>query len=226
MLLSYFEAIWLLWGIGFTLSVTSPLSNLETAVVGGSSLMVKNGVAIVGSVEYQGSGHNMSGILNVFVWKLLNLFLSGAAYIYNYDTNLLTWKDPILILPSSSHAFDRFGCSVAIDSNFTVVGACYSDELKTDSGGLLNHSHTSYNLKITGAVYVYYNSNGWSQNAILLPGDGNIGDGFGSAVAVQGNGIDAASAAFVSSSGCVNSDSTTGVQSRFIVLFSHALSYF
>jgi hypothetical protein len=66
-------------------------------------------------------------------------------------------------------------------------------------------------------VYVYFHDHTWSQNAILLPDDGAAGDGFGSAVTVKGQGIDVDATAYVSSSGCVNPDSTTGVHPLLVL---------
>ena len=69
-------------------------------------------------------------------------------------------------------AGDRFGYSVAIDGETLVAGARNDDDKGSNSG----------------SVYVFVGSGGsWNQQAKLTADDGEVGDEFGSSVAINGN---------------------------------------
>ena len=104
----------------------------------------------------------------------------------------LTWDDPAdsnidnyqisevvpekWLTASDGLAGDQFGVSVAVDGNTAVVGAFRDDDNGTDSG--------------SAYVFTRDDEDGeWSQAAKLTPSDGEAGDQFGWAVAVDGDTI-------------------------------------
>ncbi|MBL1218926.1 MAG: hypothetical protein D8M59_15710 [Planctomycetes bacterium] len=95
--------------------------------------------------------------------------LSGSAYVYRYDSELLEWKPEAKLLPSGGENNDYFGCAVSISGNIAVVGASLANPLGHNSG----------------AVYVYYyNGTRWIEQATLTAPGGGPEDTFGEAVSV------------------------------------------
>jgi hypothetical protein len=76
------------------------------------------------------------------------------------------------LAPADAQANGRFGVSVALDNDLALVGA--------------NPYDGSYGA---GSAYLFHQSNNsaWRQLAKLTPSDGQIGDGFGNAVALSGS---------------------------------------
>ena len=96
----------------------------------------------------------------------------GAAYIFVRSAT--GWIEQAKLVASDREEEDRFGTSVAITSNFAVVGA--SGE---DTGG-----------ENAGAAYVYAREGEtWVEQVKLTAGDANSDDRFGVAVAIDGNTI-------------------------------------
>jgi prepilin-type N-terminal cleavage/methylation domain-containing protein len=80
--------------------------------------------------------------------------------------------DPAKLLAADGAASDNFGYAVAIDGDTVVVGADGDDDKGTNSG-------SAYVFTRTGAT--------WTQQAKLVPADGDVSDWFGYAVAVDGD---------------------------------------
>lgn len=91
---------------------------------------------------------------------------AGAAHVLVETAGV--WSEQAKLFPSDPAAHTNFGHSVAIDGDTILVG-------KPDrSGG--------------GGAYVFVRNAGvWSEQAILTPADIEVGDEFGSAVAVRGD---------------------------------------
>jgi len=86
---------------------------------------------------------------------------------------------------SNTDASDNFGRRVALDANTLVIGA--PDE---DSAGIgVNSGLESDNTESgSGAVYVFVQNNGaWSLQAYIKASNAELGDAFGSSVAISGN---------------------------------------
>ncbi|MBI4661195.1 MAG: tandem-95 repeat protein [Verrucomicrobia bacterium] len=98
----------------------------------------------------------------------------GAAYVFmRSGTN---WVQQAKLTAQDGASSDRFGNSVAIDSDTVIVGA---------RSARLSGSFVSPG---PGAVYVFARSGtSWSQQARLVAGDTLAGHEFGGAVAVAGN---------------------------------------
>lgn len=89
----------------------------------------------------------------------------GAAYSFTHDG--ISWSEEQRFSASDGEPGDDFGLSVSLDGSTLVVGAF------TDDGG-------------RGAAYVFRNADGWVEERKLTAPDGEAGDQFGWAVAVEG----------------------------------------
>jgi hypothetical protein len=100
----------------------------------------------------------------------------GAAYVFNRNQGGAdNWGQVTKLSASNPENAAYFGSSVAVRSDFALVGACGEDG-------------TGTNL---GAVYVfdrnYGGANNWGQVAILTASDAQDGDEFGYSVSIDGD---------------------------------------
>jgi hypothetical protein len=96
---------------------------------------------------------------------------AGAAHIYELKDG--QWQHQEILQPSDLKAYDRFGCSVAIDGKVAIVGAYEADAPGKDN---------------CGAAYIFHLENGkWVQKAKLQPLDLGTNDYFGESVGISGN---------------------------------------
>jgi len=95
---------------------------------------------------------------------------SGSAYVFERDPDS-TWSQVSKLLASDGGGFDSFGASVSVSADVVLVGAYDADG----------------NDVFAGAAYVF-NPEGptWGQVAKLTAADGQNGDRFGIAVAIDG----------------------------------------
>ena len=126
----------------------------------GTSVSISGGTAVVGA-PYEDSGGTDS----------------GAAYIFYRDQGGDdNWGQEAKLTASDAADGDLLGWSVAISSNYAVVGAPYYE----DSGGT-----------DSGAAYVFFRNEGgdnnWGQVAKLTASDAADGDHFGISVAISGD---------------------------------------
>lgn len=108
---------------------------------------------------------------------------AGAAYVFVRDgTN---WTQQAYLKASNNGTNLRFGGAVAVHGNTVVVGAGMArsvDASPASSGGLPFGSAGNNNV---GAAYAFVrNGTNWTQQAQLLPANGDPGDGFGLSVAL------------------------------------------
>ncbi len=107
--------------------------------------------------------------------ELENVPLGGSVFVYNYDgTN---WNFDHKMVPSDrldpEAASQQFGFSLAADGGRLIVGA--------------NQRFDSVNSNV-GAVYFFEESGGaWTENVLLRPADGEVGDFFGWDVDLKGS---------------------------------------
>jgi hypothetical protein len=100
----------------------------------------------------------------------------GAAYVFdrNYG-GADNWGQVKMLVASDAADSDYFGCSVAIDGDYVVVGAAFEDSGGTNSG----------------AAYVFYRNQGgtdnWGEVAKLVASDAASSDEFGNSVAISGD---------------------------------------
>lgn len=97
----------------------------------------------------------------------------GSAYIYRTRDGSATWDIVQKIVAPDAAEGDFFGYAVAVDDNYVVVGARHDND---DSS--------------SGSAYIYRTTDGgatWNFARKIVASDGNKGDGFGIAVAIDGN---------------------------------------
>lgn len=126
---------------------------------------------------------------------------SGAAYVYNWETESGTWSSVDKLVPQDVSPIVRnqhFGWSLALGDVGLVVGAAGDDRSPGLADAPLKQPlpcpsvpQTSQDLcHDPGAVYIYNASeedaSGLQQAAKLSPPDGGHADRFGSAVALDG----------------------------------------
>lgn len=95
---------------------------------------------------------------------------SGSAYIYYYNGSI--WSEQAKLVASDGDSADRFGYSVFIEGDYTVIGA-YQDG---DYG------------EYSGSAYIFHrNGDVWTEQAKLTASDGDAYDYFGYSVSISGN---------------------------------------
>ena len=94
----------------------------------------------------------------------------GSAYVF--ERSAADWIQQARLTASSPGAGDQFGCSVSISGDIAIVGAD-----RNNSNGLWS-----------GAAYIFERTDtGWTQQEMLIPSDGRIGDRFGCAASIDGD---------------------------------------
>jgi len=117
----------------------------------GYSVAIDNDYAVVGAPQDDDNGFN-----------------SGSVYIFKRDESI--WVEQDKISASDGFSCMSFGCSVAIDDDYIVVGAFYE-----------------YDNNV-GSAYVFKrDSLSWIEETKLVASDGSSADGFGLSVSIAGN---------------------------------------
>jgi hypothetical protein len=118
----------------------------------GTSVAIDGNYAIVGASYKKVSGYNQA----------------GSAYIFVYDGS--NWSQQAKLIASDYQGYDHFGCSVAIDGNYAVVGA---------------YGVGGFDQK--GAVYIFKrDTTTWTEQLKLTAFDSADGDQYGIAVGISG----------------------------------------
>jgi len=157
---------------------------------------------------------------------------AGAAYVF--DRGKDGWKESIYLKASIARAAALFGTSVAVDGALVAVGA--PGESSSDVG--VGANPTYIDAPNSGAVYVFANQGrptSWEQVAYVKASNAELGDAFGSAVALgQGVLAVAASGAYYGSNPTLYGEDSSAVgingdqknelaeQSGAVYLFSQA----
>mgnify|MGYP000728304901 CR=1 FL=1 len=96
---------------------------------------------------------------------------AGSAYVFERSTG--SWTQQAKLTPDDGDAEDLFGDAVALDGATALVGAPWDEDPNGDAAG---------------SAYVFERTNGsWTQQAKLIPDDGDADDLFGDAVALDGD---------------------------------------
>jgi hypothetical protein len=121
----------------------------------GNSVSVSGSSAVVGAQRDDDNGSD-----------------SGSAYIFEKDDSG-NWSQVAKLLPQDGATLDRFGMSVSISGQASLIGAFEGGD----------------NGFITGSAYVFEKdiTGSWIQTAKLLPNDGALFDQFGVSVSISGN---------------------------------------
>lgn len=108
---------------------------------------------------------------------------SGAVLVFSHDD--AGWEQEAFLKASNASEEDRFGISVALSGTTLVVGAPGEDGSSPGVNGRNDNE-----LPNSGAAYVFERADGeWKQTAYLKAGLPGLGDGFGNAVATDGERI-------------------------------------
>lgn len=123
---------------------------------------------------------------------------SGAVYVFTSSNGV--WTQQAYLKPSVTKRLMNFGTAVALSANgdSLAVGASWEDSGSTGVNG------DPYDTSATesGAVYVFARTNGtWAQEAYVKASNTDIGDQFGHAVALSGDGNTLAVGAYGEGSG-------------------------
>jgi len=158
-----------------------PADGWEFAYFGSPISMYKD-TAIVGA----------SGNSSTFV-------MAGSAYIYHRDEGgPNAWGQIAKITPDDGAAYERFGCSVAIDDDTAVIGARSDDDYGYQSGSAYVFQRDQDDPNLWGQVAKIFAADGWmrdhfgtsvsiSEDTVVVgsPFDDDNGDGSGSAYIFQ-----------------------------------------
>jgi cysteine-rich repeat protein len=110
---------------------------------------------------------------------------AGAAYVFTRSGG--TWSQQAYVKASNTGGDDRFGESVALsaDGSILAVGAFVEDSAATGVGG----DQADNSAGSSGAVYVFARSGGtWSQQAYVKASNTEADDHFGRSVALSADG--------------------------------------
>lgn len=126
------------------------------------------------SGEYKfGQSVAISGDFAVMGAPYPNSGASGRVYIAQRGS--VPWFDDPFVTPADGMSGDNFGLAVAVEGDTAVIGA---NNAYIASTGNFNQ----------GAVYIYERINGvWTEGQKLIASDGQDGDQFGNAVALDGD---------------------------------------
>jgi FG-GAP repeat len=111
--------------------------------------------------------------LFVFDTNLQTLCMfNGANWVYFQSSVEPNEVPPIEQVASDGDVGDYFGCSVAINGNYAVVGA--------------ENDNIGSNIKQGSAYIFFFNGTAWVEQAKLTAADGNDNDNFGHSVSISG----------------------------------------
>jgi hypothetical protein len=132
----------------------------------GLAVGISGETAIVGAAQ-EGSG------------AMIN---AGAAYVFARDGT--AWSQQAYLKAANAQAEDRFGISVAISGDTVVVGAQGEDSSARGVGG----NQADNNAEDAGAAYVFKRMGSqWQVEAYLKAFNTDMGDEFGTSVAISGD---------------------------------------
>lgn len=126
----------------------------------GASVAMQGATLVVGQIEDQSPGSFVT-------------VGPGRAYVYEFRGG--SWHQEQVLTGSDALPGSRFGAAIALQGDWLLIGA--SGQIRVDGSST-----------IQGAVYVFRRGpGGWTEVQKLVAGDGEVGDLFGYAIAVQGN---------------------------------------
>ena len=144
--------------------------------------------------------------------------VAGAAYIFARTGSV--WNQQAYLKSFNADIADLFGWSVSISNDKAVVGA---QGEASDAAGV-NGNQYNNTAQNAGAAYVFVNNaNTWNQLAYLKASNPNIGDSFGSAVAIAndtvivGAYLEASTATGINGNQSDNSAGTAGAVYPFVI---------
>jgi hypothetical protein len=110
---------------------------------------------------------------------------SGAVYVFKRAG--ATWIQQAYVKPSNTNSSDVFGISVALSSDATGVTTLMVGAQGEDSSAVgIDGNQLDNSTSAAGAAYVFVDATAqsWEQRTYLKASNTDVGDGFGSSVAV------------------------------------------
>ena len=152
-------------------------SNAKASATFGTDVAISGNLAVVGAPAESSAATGVNGN-----GADTSAPFAGAAYVFARSST--TWSQQAYLKASNTDANDAFGTVVDISGSTVVVGA--PTEASNATG--VNAVGTDNSANSAGAAYVFTGSAGvWTQQAYLKASNTDIGDEFGSSVAVSGN---------------------------------------
>lgn len=162
-------------------------ANTQTDMNFGYALAT-DGVSVIVGARLEDSGQTTITNTNGVASSDTSSLNSGAAYIYRRDHDG-NWYQDAYLKASNNTTGDAFGCAVAIDGNFAVVGSCGEDSnttviINTDGSAAVDNA-----LMNAGAAYIFKRDGlgNWIQDAYLKASNAGNSDEFGYSVAISGS---------------------------------------
>lgn len=110
--------------------------------------------------------------------KTIRLVFVSLFILGGFSSNAQNWDQIIKICASDRQAEDYYGCSVAINGDYAIVGARYEDHDEVGGSNKLE----------AGSAYIFKNESGtWTQVQKIVASDRSAQDWFGSSVDIYGD---------------------------------------
>lgn len=173
-------------------------SNPDVADNFGEAVSISGDLAVVGASSEAGPSSGVNGNQSVN-----GKSESGAAYVFARSGG--TWAQEAYLKASNSRAGDDFGSAVAVSGTTVVVGSPGEDSDSVGIDGVQNGLGASR----SGAVFVFVKEGAdWVQQAFIKASNTEEFDGFGSAVALDGDTLVVGAFSEDSASSTINGNST------------------
>lgn len=112
---------------------------------------------------------------------------NGAGAVYVFTDSNGDWSQQAYIKASNTNDFDKFGSSLALSSDGSVLAVGASREKSAATG--INGDQTDNSANHSGAVYLFTQSDGtWSQQAYIKASNTEENDEFGISLALSADG--------------------------------------
>src|SRR5262249_35127062 len=110
---------------------------------------------------------------------------SGAVYVFVRSG--ATWSQQAYVKASNTDAGDNFGEAVALSADGTTLAVGAPVEASAAKG--IGGNQADNSARMSGAVYVFVrDGTTWSQQAYVKASNTDVGDGFGTALALSADG--------------------------------------
>ncbi len=147
------------WGLRKKLTADNAATNDQTNDQFGFEVAIDQDRIVVGAIK-----RDLGGVF------------SGSAYLFERDEGGVDgWGQVHEFIASDAHNGQQFGNTVAVSGDRVVVGALRSDSPEDQSGAAYVYAVDEFGV--------------WSEQLILLGETPEIGDLFGSSVAIDGDGV-------------------------------------
>lgn len=149
---------------------------VASASFGGSASLSHDGTVLIVGATYENLVDPVT--TDPLVWD------AGAVYVFSLSTAAAT--QVARLMASNPGDYDYFGSRVAVsgDGRTFAVGVADEDGGSAGAGGTSDES-----LRDSGAAYVFtFDGQEWSQATYAKASNPDVGDGFGSSVALSGDG--------------------------------------